>query len=294
MRQTTLWVVFVLLGMSCTTITGLDNEYVLESAATAGGGQGGGGGAGGHGGDPQSCTNTADCDDKNPCTIDECELRAGVCERSNVADGPTPGVSDAAADCIDRVCVAGVDTEVPDDVEVPDDSNACTTDACSGGMPVHTNVMADTPCGGVLVCDGIGNCVGCTSPLQCPPTGNPCADSTCNAQTCGTTDVPVGTPCAGGICNGQGACVDCVSDADCTGSVCAGGVCVECVDDNDCGGGDATCRNNVCVNECSDGTMNGSETDVDCGGSCPDCGDGQMCNSNLDCQNDCNKGICGP
>jgi hypothetical protein len=40
---------------------------------------------------------------------------------------------------------------------------------------------------------------------------------------------------------------------------------------------------------CTDGSMNGSETDVDCGGSCPRCANGRRCGS----RNDCASGRCG-
>lgn len=34
---------------------------------------------------------------------------------------------------------------------------------------------------------------------------------------------------------------------------------------------------------CSDGVLNGTESDVDCGGSCPICADGKLCRSDADC-----------
>jgi hypothetical protein len=47
---------------------------------------------------------------------------------------------------------------------------------------------------------------------------------------------------------------------------------------------------------CSDGTKNGNETDVDCGGgTCPLCGRGQACRAPTDCKNAaCNNGYCQP
>ena len=35
---------------------------------------------------------------------------------------------------------------------------------------------------------------------------------------------------------------------------------------------------------CTDGTINGDETDVDCGGSCPTCGVGEACATAADCE----------
>ncbi len=44
---------------------------------------------------------------------------------------------------------------------------------------------------------------------------------------------------------------------------------------------------------CSDGAQNGSETDVDCGGSCSGCGEGQSCSTDADCAaGGCESGAC--
>ena len=44
---------------------------------------------------------------------------------------------------------------------------------------------------------------------------------------------------------------------------------------------------------CSDGITNGSETDVDCGGTCPRCATGKTCASRSDCASArCDAGIC--
>jgi hypothetical protein len=42
------------------------------------------------------------------------------------------------------------------------------------------------------------------------------------------------------------------------------------------------CSGNLCIS-CSDGRQNGTETDVDCGGSCGDCAPGLRCGSGADC-----------
>lgn len=49
----------------------------------------------------------------------------------------------------------------------------------------------------------------------------------------------------------------------------------------------------TCVASCSDGDLNGNETDVDCGGSCPGCGTGDDCNTASDCASGvCTSGTC--
>ena len=53
------------------------------------------------------------------------------------------------------------------------------------------------------------------------------------------------------------------------------------------------CLDNVCKPSCGDGIKNGTETDVDCGGTCPKCVISKACASNGDCLNDtCLGGVC--
>ncbi|NUQ74408.1 MAG: hypothetical protein HUU21_12700 [Polyangiaceae bacterium] len=312
---------FALLGGAYAGCT-KDFDQFEPTGASVSTGTGGEGGQGGQGGAGVGCVSDPDCNDSNACTEDVCAM--GQCSHTPLADGPVPGAgADVPDDCVDRMCVAGVDQDVPDDTEVPNDSNACTQDACSGGSAVYMNEPADASCGGPLVCDGMGNCVGCTKASQCPPTGNDCKVRTCDNKVCGTMDVPEGMGCLGGVCNGMGACVECIDDGDCGGPgapVCVAGMCSnQCEDgamngnetDVDCGGGDCPdcadgdtcggngdcvsddCEGGICIS-CMDGQMNGSETDVDCGGDCAaNCADGDTCGGNGDCaSNDCEGGIC--
>jgi hypothetical protein len=67
-----------------------------------------------------------------------------------------------------------------------------------------------------------------------------------------------------------------------------------CCSSADCGGG-ATCQNGTCtpLPTCSDEVKNGSESDVDCGGSCPRCGNGKTCAGPDDCSSAfCANGTC--
>lgn len=64
-----------------------------------------------------------------------------------------------------------------------------------------------------------------------------------------------------------------------------------CVDDEGCPDGLVCGSNGMCVSaSCTDGTRNGDETGVDCGGSCPPCLDGQPCLT----PGDCSSGVCDP
>jgi cysteine-rich repeat protein len=48
------------------------------------------------------------------------------------------------------------------------------------------------------------------------------------------------------------------------------------------------CSNACVLPTCDDGQRNGSESDIDCGGTCPQCGDTGKCNQN----SDCTSGLC--
>jgi hypothetical protein len=49
------------------------------------------------------------------------------------------------------------------------------------------------------------------------------------------------------------------------------------------------------MSSCGDGKIDGTETDVDCGGACPGCADGKMCQGGGDCQSGfCSGNSCAP
>ena len=246
------------------------NGFPTTSSST-GSGMGGQGGAGGEGG----CTDNTQCNDLVSCTVDTCDTAAGACVFAQAPDGPVPGIADTPGDCFDQVCAGGVEKAIADDTETPtDDMNPCTTAVCMGGAPTTSFASGDTSCGANLVCDGMGNCVGCNTPAQCPA-APVCKKATCDKDTCGIEDQNQGTPCAGGICDGMGSCVECVDDTHCTGP-------------------SQVCTNAKCVLSCVDGATNGDETDLDCGGgACPTCADGKACDVGGDCASGaCTGGTC--
>jgi cellulase/cellobiase CelA1 len=57
-----------------------------------------------------------------------------------------------------------------------------------------------------------------------------------------------------------------------------------------------TCSSAPPTPTCTDGAKNGSETDIDCGGSCSaDCANGRACTSSSDCvSTQCVAGVCQP
>ena len=115
-----------------------------------------------------------------------------------------------------------------------------------------------------------------------------------NIQDRDETDVD----CGGAQC---GKCANwkmCTEAADCISGVCdethhcvAGG----CKTDTDCAENGGTCDpvRGTCVS-CSDGEKNGTETDIDCGGSCEKkCAKDQKCSVSGDCESGvCNGGVC--
>ncbi|MEM6789826.1 MAG: hypothetical protein AAGA56_03645 [Myxococcota bacterium] len=136
------------------------------------------------------------CDDENPCTLDACDLDVGQCRNEPVEDGPRD-VGQTAGDCRVVVCQGGVEGELTDDSDTPSDGNACTDDVCDNGVPSNPNQPAGTPCGGTLVCDSAGVCVGCNEPADCPGSDTFCRTITCSGGQCGVSDTASGTPLPG-------------------------------------------------------------------------------------------------
>ena len=275
-----------------------------------------------------SCNDAASCDDKNPCTEDACT--AGKCVHTALANGEAPiGIPDNPTDCLTPVCNKGLAKNKPADMEVPDDMNPCTTDLCMGGTPKHTPLALNTACGEMLVCDDAGHCVGCNSVAQCPNAMDACHVATCSMHTCGIANAQLGASCPMGVCDGLGACVECNVDNDCQSQAqsvcevathtcvsgcmdqqkdgaetdvdCGGGVCSACADGKKCQSG-SDCASSVCKQgskvcqapSCFDSVKNGTETDVDCGGSCnAKCSTNKACQVNADCSsNSCVNSKC--
>jgi hypothetical protein len=123
----------------------------------------------------------------------------------------------------------------------------------------------------------------------------------------------VATDCASGVCTANvciGTCFDAEQNQDETDIDCGGSICTArcqptqgCTVTSDC---DLThpfsvaCIAGECTQHCADGQIDGSETDIDCGGACATiegitCGAGSNCLVNGDCQsNVCTAGNCQP
>ena len=121
---------------------------------------------------------------------------------------------------------------------------------------------------------GTGGGPECETAEQCP---NPavCATRACNGGMCEEGFEAADTACTDGalmgICDGDGNCVECLDNMDCTAP--------------------DTCdlATNVCVAPgCMNGMMDNDETDTDCGGSCSPCMNMDSCLVD----GDCTSGFC--
>jgi hypothetical protein len=187
------------------------------TSATGGSTTGGSGGtttAGGGGtqGGTMLCTESADCDDQNPCTIDSCAGN-GVCVREPKCTGAQPL-------CCDGVCGECCKQEDCND------SIACTDDVCFAGFCTNT---PNTSCGEGRYCGPTG----CMDREECGEDSpcddqNPCTTDTCIDGFCSYENCPEGGSCCPGMGCGL-CCIDaqCASaDEDpCTVNVCEEGRC---------------------------------------------------------------------
>ncbi len=165
------------------------------------------------------------CDDKNVCTTDSCDAKAGCVQAANTApcdaDGNACTQNDA---CQGKTCVAGAK-------KLCNDSNPCTSDSCdtiSGSCVFDGKPQSGKSCdadGSVCTLDDAcaqGTCV--AGAKKVCDDGNVCTDDSCEAKT-GCVKIANAVSCTDG-----NACTD--KDV-CTGGSCKGGL-VNCDDGNAC------------------------------------------------------------
>jgi hypothetical protein len=270
----------------------------------------------------KGCATDADCPTDEPCVDHYCDLATTQCQSMAKPDGDL--ADDKPGDCQLPSCSGGVLMMNINDSDVPNDNNDCTDDTCSEGMAMNTPSAAEAMCA-TGVCDGAAACVQCVTPANCM------GDFSCSMNMCfdcndtmmnGTeSDIDCGSDCSTKCADGK----KCVMDSDCFYGTCDNTLCVSCFDgvmnstesDIDCGGvcgstcgvnkkcnSGADCTTGVCnmmtklcsAPTCTDMVKNGTESDVDCGGSCPNkCAAGKMCTKDGDCVGGtkCLNGICG-
>lgn len=143
-----------------------------------------------------------------------------------------------------------------------------------GGWSTRSDGVPDV--GGLDMGFHYASAASCAPGNLCPGDGSACISVTCENDLCGTKVTQVHKPCAGspGVCSADAICVGCVDNSDCTSNFCSNSVCV--------------------TPKCDDKTMNGTETDVDCGGSCgATCALSSKCKVDGDCAGGaCASGVC--
>jgi hypothetical protein len=191
------------------------------------------------------------------------------------------------------------------------DDNPCTIDRCIEGECSYEELDGDAPeslqtsgdCQ-EAVCVA-GDLVFVVDDGDLPIDGFFCTDDLCVDGSPQNAPRAGGTACdesGGKVCNGEGKCVDCFSNADCTlpetcGGAGTAGACgctpIQCSSvnltcgfypDDGCGG----------VLPCNNGMQDGGETDVDCGGPVSTCS--TRCAAGKACVapngSDCASGVC--
>lgn len=118
----------------------------------------------------------------------------------------------------------------------------------------------------VVVEEGPGTPPLCNDDTECGTPASLCEKAVCDPEIgCGTETITVGEGCRGGdgFCLEDGTCGECTMGSQCNSETCSGGLCVPM--------------------NCTSGTKNEDETDIDCGGSCAPCMNGDDCLADTDC-----------
>jgi hypothetical protein len=210
---------------------------------------------------------------------------------------------------------------VPDDTDLPPVTGACMASSCTNGQPAVFYSQAGTTCGAGLVCNDVGQCVGCIGPLECPGTDTQCQARTCINNMCGVAYTASGTKlstqkagdCQDVVCDGSGGTTSvadnndkpnsrnvCIADAcnagvpsstpkpsgtSCgTNMVCDGaGHCDNCNVPSDCPGTDTECETRTCTNHVCGVSFATSGTTCQTNEVCDGAGNCNACNVASDC-----------
>lgn len=210
---------------------------------------------------------------------------AGGGGAANVADAGMAGAVESAGGA------PGIPCETNADCPALSPASVCAMEACNDGHCALVNLRKGTliahhspPDCHSDVCDGQGSVSTAYDPTELPKADNPCLTGACTDDAPRTLPRPAATPCVssdgGTLCDGAGQCVQCLLSKDCpSGQGCVSYRCST-------------------LESCSDKQKNGSETDVDCGGTeCAACPDGAQCSADQDCASDTCKPLaktCSP
>jgi hypothetical protein len=214
------------------------------------------------GGSCLPCGPGSPCEGPADCTSTLCD--AGLCATPACDDGVKNG-TETGEDCggVCAPCPPSASCEQPND---------CTTGLCVRGICYEEGCGNELVDGDETDVDCGGTCPGCETGATCYESGD-CADFVCDDFACVQGD------CADGLKNNDEKAVDC-------GGPCAVGcgLGAPCDDLTDCLSESCAAVSQVCIApSCNDSQQNGSETGVDCGGSCGPCGLGEGCDNDGDC-----------
>lgn len=211
------------------------------------------------------------CDSVNDCP----NVYTYVCRNGGCTLADDPSCQDGKKNKTETdVDCGGACTPCADNLSCSNNSD-CMSGFCEKGKCSKKQCNSQKDCkggNGVIMhgCGDDGVCMTCSdgkkngdeSAKDCGGSCDPCDDgASCNAAD----------DCKSGKCSDKNICdpMGCKSTADCPS--------VE----------GASCVDGACIS-CKDNKKNGSETDVDCGGSCSPCASGKACSEN----SDCNSGVC--
>lgn len=239
------------------------------------------------------CQVDAECDSNRTCVARACRLAAclgsadvprceielcpaGACMADTCKDGQHNGNetdTDCGGGCL--TCALAASCAVDAD---------CQSGACATGVCVEASCSDGRKNGGEAQVDCGGNCaLGCSTGASCRDDAD-CASRRCSANVCEPPD------CGDGRRNQDESGIDC-GGASCnpcpTGGTCQG--------DGDCASGLLCTSAGECASTtCADGSLNGGEILIDCGGGeCPGCPSGTACSEGADCQSEvCTAGSC--
>jgi formylglycine-generating enzyme required for sulfatase activity len=314
---TAIYALAVVAGTSCQSgsveYPGLDSglgAMVASTTTTSSTSTGGSASSSGTGGTVTTTTTTTNsCEGLKSCVgASDCPALGTTCLVA-VCDSGCCAVTKAAGDtkCSDnggKICDGnGTCVQCLIATQCPASTSQCATASCTAGTCGTTNNPKGSSCTvGGTACDGNGNCVNasCTDGIKdgqetdvdCGgPTCSPCADgkgcvlgTDCLDKVCGASLTCSAPTCSDGHQNGN------ETDVDCGGAGYMGAAaCPKCSNNQKCklssDCSSLNCQNGVCTaSSCSDGILDGQETDVDCGGpNCGPCSDGKHCKLSTDC-----------
>ncbi len=227
------------------------------------------------------CSVAADCDDADPCTIDDCVSGSCVNDPVNCDDGDA---------CTTDSCDSGTGLCVNDPIGC-DDGDPCTFDGCDSVTGCYHDPV--TPCCGNGTCESGEDCNTCPDDCISGTGGAVCGNALCeagNGEDCAncpadcngiTTGRPSGRFCCGATegC-GDSRCTSggysCTTTPQGTAYCCGDGICEGAEDDINCAIDCAACTTDA---DCDD--LDPCTTDVCSSGSCSNtpinCDDGDAC-----------------